>query len=333
MNRKLLISKVLTNSLSKYLRVKYLNNTYPALKIINFHRVINGNESDYRKLAGHPTKKEFNHLIRHISQNYNPICLKEFSIGGFETLSKDKINIAITFDDGYLDNLTLAYPILKEHSIPATIFCTTDTLDGKKLWFQELYERVDQLETNEIILDWIDTPITLNNKWDAMEVIANSLKGLSYQETINRIDSIPQSLSKSSKEEMLSWDDLKHFKDSSLITIGAHTNKHWNLTTLDKKELEHELNLPKVRLLKALNYDSIMIAYPNGRYNNQVIEFVKDYHYLSGFIMTRGRNTPNTCIYSLFREYAECNLDLFDFQMHDFDLMLHNLLKIGRNKK
>ena len=36
--------------------------------------------------------------------------------------------IAVTFDDGYLDNYTHAFPVLQKYSIPASIFVITDTM-------------------------------------------------------------------------------------------------------------------------------------------------------------------------------------------------------------
>src|SRR5690606_1573250 len=50
-----------------------------------------------------------------------------------------KNKIAITFDDGYLDNFTVAKPLLEKYGLPATFFITSCNLDGQKeFWWDEL---------------------------------------------------------------------------------------------------------------------------------------------------------------------------------------------------
>lgn len=46
-------------------------------------------------------------------------------------ISEDELNIAITFDDGYADNLYVAAPLLVERSIPFTVFVTSDFVRGR----------------------------------------------------------------------------------------------------------------------------------------------------------------------------------------------------------
>lgn len=46
--------------------------------------------------------------------------------------------VAVTFDDGYADNLQAALPVLEQEDIAATLFVTTGTLGGKEFWWDRL---------------------------------------------------------------------------------------------------------------------------------------------------------------------------------------------------
>ena len=50
-----------------------------------------------------------------------------------------KGSVAITFDDGYLDNYENARPLLEKHSIPATIFVVSGSIDSQRdFWWDTL---------------------------------------------------------------------------------------------------------------------------------------------------------------------------------------------------
>ncbi|MAC40696.1 MAG: hypothetical protein CMJ05_02750 [Pelagibacterales bacterium] len=59
--------------------------------------------------------------------------LKNYKIVSSELFDSNysDLEISITFDDGYLDNLTFAAPILIENKIPFTVFVSTDFIDNK----------------------------------------------------------------------------------------------------------------------------------------------------------------------------------------------------------
>lgn len=49
--------------------------------------------------------------------------------------------ILLTFDDGYLDNYTEAYPVLKEHGFQATFFISTNYIaDGRHITWEQIAE-------------------------------------------------------------------------------------------------------------------------------------------------------------------------------------------------
>ena len=65
-------------------------------------------------------------------RKYNIVSLEELT-----DLIKNKkkippMTVAVTFDDGYLDNYTHAYPVLKKYNIPAAIFVVINRI-GKHL--------------------------------------------------------------------------------------------------------------------------------------------------------------------------------------------------------
>ena len=85
-------------------------------------------------------QKVFENQILFLKKKYNFISLKYYS----EVLDEKKADlptnpIILTIDDGYEDNYTFAYPILKKYSIPATIFLATDFISHRAwLWSNKL---------------------------------------------------------------------------------------------------------------------------------------------------------------------------------------------------
>lgn len=96
-----------------------------------------------------------NNLEKHLffyKKHYNVISLSDF----FEdkNLSDNCLNVAITFDDGYLNNYKYAYPLFEEHLVPATFFITG--LDSKKediLWADLLDICISNIEDSNIVFD------------------------------------------------------------------------------------------------------------------------------------------------------------------------------------
>ena len=70
--------------------------------------------------------------------SYQPISLAQFLECQRENRLPPARSVVITFDDGYADNYTMAFPILRQYGIPATIFLVTDFVDLVNTWDQEV---------------------------------------------------------------------------------------------------------------------------------------------------------------------------------------------------
>ena len=94
-----------------------------------------------------------------IKVNFTPISLRRYyqyvtCTDGSVTLPDNPI--IVTFDDGYLSNYEIAYPILKELEIPATIFVVTDTVgamagDGKVNYSHFTWEQAKEMERSGLV--------------------------------------------------------------------------------------------------------------------------------------------------------------------------------------
>jgi peptidoglycan/xylan/chitin deacetylase (PgdA/CDA1 family) len=74
--------------------------------------------------------------------------------------------VVVTFDDGYIDNYTFAYPILEELQIPATIFVTSGYIEKEReYWWDELerilFEPVELPETLKVSINGDDMELRL----------------------------------------------------------------------------------------------------------------------------------------------------------------------------
>ncbi|HKF21393.1 MAG TPA: polysaccharide deacetylase family protein [Candidatus Angelobacter sp.] len=185
-----------------------------------------------------------------------------------------KNEIALTFDDGLLNNATVAYPILKCLGIPATFFvCPGLAGTGRWLWTHETRCRLRSLApgtlpslarklspaaaTEDGIVEWMKS-LRLDYRLAAEEKIR--LATPYFQ---------PSALEREACD-LMDWDALRSL-DSDLITIGSHTLTHPILPTLDEAAIHFEMTESRRQLEQKLNRAVNYFCYPNGSFNTQAL--------------------------------------------------------------
>lgn len=121
-----------------------------TVPILMYH-YINDDEPSRSRLGVSP--KSFQRQMRFLREhNYNVVTLAKIT-----DLIKNKKRIppntiAITFDDGYIDNYTNAYPVLKKYNIPATIFVVINRI-GKRLGQDEYmdWRQIKELSNSGLV--------------------------------------------------------------------------------------------------------------------------------------------------------------------------------------
>ncbi len=126
--------------------------------ILLYHHITN-DEFSMENAISLISPEDFRLHMTAIKANFNPISLRQYyeyvmCDDGSVTIPKNPI--IVTFDDGYSSNYEIAYPILKELSIPATIFVVTDTVgavagEGKVNYSHFTWEQAREMEESGLI--------------------------------------------------------------------------------------------------------------------------------------------------------------------------------------
>lgn len=202
--------------------------------------------------------------------------------------------VALTFDDGYSDNYEIAYPVLKQHSIPATFYVCPGLIDAKRgFWWDEVYAcfrhtRMSCLSTVGLRQEFgggcqfPEGRLTLESS-KQKQAAANLMIRLGKQMAANSIPGFLKIL----KEELqvcgqtsdrtsvlMMWPEINEMANNGM-DFGNHTMTHPMMTHISEKELQREVQEARIRLQSELRRPISGFVYPSGDYNELVRETVR----------------------------------------------------------
>ena len=260
-------------------------------QILMFHRVV----PPTGKLRIH------NHESLEVSPQYLENLIRFFKEKDYQFLSLDEVVklkyqqkpnkkfVVFTFDDGYIDNLTVAYPILKKHAVPFTIYIATNMPDGNALvWWYLLEDLVVENTQVELLVDGqklVFKTDSIKNK----EISFNQIRSLLAKADANTLKVLVESLFHDHKDAILakvkelslSWDQIKDLSRDPLVTIGAHTVNHLPLDSLTYEKSKFEM-LESKRIIESHILTEVKhFCYPIGSYGKKEVEIMQTSGYMT----------------------------------------------------
>ncbi len=250
----------------------------------------------------------FEMQVRYLKKIFKVVTLEEFSRKHREGINFDRPACLITFDDGWKDNYTYAYPILKKYEMPATIFMPVNYIDNNIQFWQEKLTGIlmDMYFMGKDNTDNYQMYFDLLKKYNLQEIMSVSednirssvaeevskMKMLTYKEIEQIIAGLSENVefSKGGMENcdsFLSWDEVRQMKDDG-ISFGSHGMNHKILTNVTSSEAEYEIAESMKVLKNKINEDISSISYPNGNYKSNIIEMVKSHGYQTAFSTENG---------------------------------------------
>src|SRR5262245_34632768 len=181
--------------------------------------------------------------------------------------------VALTFDDGYRDNLRFAYPILRRHQAPFAIYVPTTFPDRLgELWWLALEAVIAKNDMVELAMDGRGRQFdcaTVAAKRAAFDTIYWWLRGRETESELRQAvhelaARYEVSVTGFCDELCMTWDELAALAADPLVTIGAHTVNHVILKKVPANVVAAEMRMSAAAIEAALGVRPHHFAYPVG---------------------------------------------------------------------
>jgi peptidoglycan/xylan/chitin deacetylase (PgdA/CDA1 family) len=285
------------------------------LFIATFHRVL---PDDLRRVYPMPglvvTPEElewFIHTFRKWFQCQRlDTAWREFSSGN----CAERPRLAITFDDGQLDNYLHAAPVLDRLGVSATFFVPVEAVDFQQLLWHDRIGYAIQHLGREFPQSSLLTGLGLTGaqavqKPQAGVTRSKQLTPFERLQWIRQAETlVPHAIP--AWDGMMTWGQLHELARRG-HEIGSHSYTHPILIHCDDQQLEREIVASRRRLVDELEADVRSFCYPNGDHDSRVIEVVARAGYQLAVTTGWGSNGPAARAFSLRRldMVAENSLD------------------------
>ena len=242
--------------------------------ILMFHRVVSPDAmSPFGMASFEITPQALELAIRFfLRRGYRVISLDEMC----DSLNRDAEGgrfIVLTFDDGYKDTLTYAYPVLKRLDAPFTVNISVGFTERSAIKWDYLAE--DVIRDNDTVVVGTDRgTVKLDcSTWDRKRrscgVLQDILYDMSDPASSERMreffSTYVGDVFCKTDELMLDWSQVKQLAQDPLVTVGAHSVNHHVLSRLPAPVARDEIRLSKAMLESHLGVEVSHFAYPYGR--------------------------------------------------------------------
>jgi peptidoglycan/xylan/chitin deacetylase (PgdA/CDA1 family) len=222
--------------------------------------------------------------LRTVTPQFLHTWIRQVRGAGFEIISLDAAHfrliegeyrtpfVCFTFADGYRDALEHAFPVFQHHNVPFAVYVPTDYADGRgDLWWLALERVIVDREVVHVKIDGAPrrlscaTPAEKDAAYDTLyrwlRSIAEADARAFVQELCAGIGFDPGTLC---AELMLSWSDIRALAADPLVTIGAHTRRHYALAKLSFAEAHAEIEESVRRIERETGKPCRHFSFPYG---------------------------------------------------------------------
>jgi len=314
--------------------IRRIQQPKPRPLILMYHRIVN-DPIDYFEMAVSPS--HFEEHLEVLRRTRCPLPLGDF-VRHLMAGALPPDAVALTFDDGYVDNLVDGKPLLAAADVPATLFLATGYIDRPGiLWWDELAELIlleESPKSFELVVrgdsirldfgaesaacdDGTTPAVCLKRRHAVLWTLWRALRGLEDEERgsiMLKLRSIFANRSnRASVGRVMTSDEVRALISDGLVTIGAHTVNHAVLAGLEAAACHREIVESKLSCEALIGAPVAAFSYPYGDFDFEAREAVKTAGFTFACSKQRGPAIATSDIFALPRVHVR-NLDGDEFE-------------------
>jgi peptidoglycan/xylan/chitin deacetylase (PgdA/CDA1 family) len=270
-----------------------------ALRVLVYHRIADpGNDP----LAGDPgiisaTPETFDAQMGAVRRYYAPVGVDAViaALSGGPALPARAV--LVTFDDGYRDVMTHAWPVLRSHRVPAVVFVPSAFPDQPaRFWWDEVWQLLARTPATRVAIgdgDTLDLG-TPRARLLAHRRIVQATRPLAPDAVRARLDGLRAALAGPADAAVmpppvLGWDELRALARDGLV-IASHGRTHASLPSLSEGEIADEIDGADRDFARELGPVPRIFAYPFGHFDARASALLRSRGYVCALSTMPGRN-------------------------------------------
>lgn len=220
----------------------------PGAVVLMYHSVADELDRDWIDPANDLNPAVFREQMAFLSSHRVVISLGELVGAMIQRREVPTGAVVLTFDDGYLNNLRVATPILREFGLPATLFLPTRYIDGGEAqWIDRLYVAFTRRTRHLASVGESGERADVQNEAVRHRTIASLRRRLlsaSYGERAALLGQLEADLAPAGipPRTTMNWDDVRLLRSEHPgWELGVHTVEHRDLSACDEQAARAEI--------------------------------------------------------------------------------------------
>lgn len=265
------------------------------LRVLTYHRIGDAaSRPDLYPNILSANPRGFSQQMQMLAEKFTVISMPELIARLDAKEALPPRSVLITFDDAYTDFEELAWPVMKELGLSATLFVPTAYPDqpDRSFW----WDRVHQAVHGSTSRDTINTPAgslavaTGIERGAAVKALTQYIKSLPHHDAMQAVDELCRDLgAQNSRNDVLGWEALRRLAQDG-VTLGAHTQTHPLMNRMSLEEARDEAVGSLRDIEREIGSQPPVLAYPAGGCTVEVARMLESEGFKLAFTTERGLN-------------------------------------------